>query len=667
MTAVVGADTEVSTAEPEVDGQPSTSTRRERFLTVSRFMAMTATFTALWLMLFSLLPTLIGWDAMVVSSGSMGPVLSAGDVIHIDGDYPAETLGSGSIVTFDGPRDMPITHRIVAVDRTADGSVAFQTKGDANLVADSAVVAAAEVNGVARLVVPFAGLPSYWAGTGQWFKLIPFLILMFLAAAITIDTIAFYVAGWVLWSGGLIRGVAVLSIAMALTMSLPSTSAAFVSTSDGSGSFEMTTTWLVDAIDQDSPVAHWRLGEPPSGASTVVYTDDFESFGGYTDFGSGTFVGSTAQARSGSASGLKTSNNDPNGGWRSLGTPVTGSFIVDVWVYRPSGFGGGSIDRLGLEDGSFNGYSANVDHNGNSMRIDRRTGGSASAIGSSVAFNAPEDAWYRLELARNGSSITLTAYDGGGAVLATTSAVDGTTTSFDRFVVRGGWDYYIDDLTVTQTSTVGTAVDRIATLDGQYQGGVVTGVVDVATGDGDTAAAFDGVDDIVLIGDSALINTTTRPERTVELWFEANSLTGRQVLYEEGGGTNGINIYLDGGVLYGTAWSNSTGWSNSLIVSTGVTAGTRYHVGISLDAVTARSLEMYVDGVSVGSATKTDAAQWNAHTDDGAIGALNSGTRFHDGTAGGGGFHFDGNIDEVVLYNTALPADRILNHANAGR
>ena len=170
---------------------------------------------------------------------------------------------------------------------------------------------------------------------------------------------------------------------------------------------------------------------------------------------------------------------------------------------------------------------------------------------------------------------------------------------------------------------------------------------------------------MVLIGDSASINTSSRDARTTELWFNADVLSGRQILYEEGGTGNGLSIYLNGSTLYATAWTST--WSNSLVVSTGVTTGTRYHVGVTLDAVGSRKLELYLDGVSVGSATKTDSNQWRAHSDDGAIGALNGGTKFHDGNANGGGYYFDGAVDEVVLYNSTLSAARIANHAQAGR
>ena len=172
---------------------------------------------------------------------------------------------------------------------------------------------------------------------------------------------------------------------------------------------------------------------------------------------------------------------------------------------------------------------------------------------------------------------------------------------------------------------------------------------------------------MVQLGDSPLVNTATRDQRTVELWFSADRTIGRQVIYEEGGNTNGLNIYLDGNQLYATAWSNSTGWSNQLVTVAppAITVGTRHHVAVVLDAIASRSLTLYLDGAAVAISTKTDAGSWAGHSDDGGIGAQNSDTRFHDGPTSGGGRNFAGIIDEVVLFNAALGPASIAGHQAA--
>ena len=100
-----------------------------------------------------------GWDAVVVTSGSMSPKLRSGDVIFIEA-HPEEMLGQRSVITFRGADDGLVTHRVFET-RVADES--YVTKGDANPGPDADLVHRDQVVGVGRLVVPFLGLPVVWA------------------------------------------------------------------------------------------------------------------------------------------------------------------------------------------------------------------------------------------------------------------------------------------------------------------------------------------------------------------------------------------------------------------------------------------------------------------------------------------------------------------------
>ncbi len=164
-------------------------------MAVGRFVAMFATFTAAWLMLFSVLPLIVGWSPMVVSSGSMRPVLPEGSIVHVDDSVPLETLGPGSIITFNGVRDGYTTHRVVGIERNGDTAVGFRTKGDSNQHADTTIVPIDDVVGVARMVVPFAGLPAHWLGSSRWILLAFFLVVLACAATVTVETILLFV-GW---------------------------------------------------------------------------------------------------------------------------------------------------------------------------------------------------------------------------------------------------------------------------------------------------------------------------------------------------------------------------------------------------------------------------------------------------------------------------------------
>lgn len=116
------------------------------------------------LAVWALAPAAVGMTPVLITSGSMRPHVSAGDVVVIhDGvDHPVET---GSVITFRDPAGSGrlITHRVT--DRNADGS--YETRGDANAAPDSTPVPPDHVVGVGRLLVPAGGLPALWLRTGE--------------------------------------------------------------------------------------------------------------------------------------------------------------------------------------------------------------------------------------------------------------------------------------------------------------------------------------------------------------------------------------------------------------------------------------------------------------------------------------------------------------------
>src|SRR3954451_17678522 len=111
---------------------------------------------AAWLVGAAVLPGLVpGWRSVVVTSGSMEPAISPGDVVLVAPEGPG--IAVGSVVLFSTPEG-PVTHRIAGIND--DGT--YATKGDANPTADSTPLRADQVVGRARIVVPNAGLPTLW-------------------------------------------------------------------------------------------------------------------------------------------------------------------------------------------------------------------------------------------------------------------------------------------------------------------------------------------------------------------------------------------------------------------------------------------------------------------------------------------------------------------------
>jgi signal peptidase len=97
---------------------------------------------------------------MVVSSGSMIPTLNVGDIIIVRGIDP-QAVTVGMIIIFHSPYeyDMPIVHRVVAVDNQGS-TVSFETKGDNNPGPDGWRVPAQNLMGVFVAKIPYVGLLS---------------------------------------------------------------------------------------------------------------------------------------------------------------------------------------------------------------------------------------------------------------------------------------------------------------------------------------------------------------------------------------------------------------------------------------------------------------------------------------------------------------------------
>ncbi len=118
-----------------------------------------------------------GWTPVVVTSGSMEPTLSVGDVLLVD-EEQGPMAAQRSIVVFERD-DQLVAHRVFSVE--PDG---FVTKGDANPTPDVERVEPGAVLGAGRLVVPAVGLPAIWATTGQLLALGTWFAVMIAGVAL---------------------------------------------------------------------------------------------------------------------------------------------------------------------------------------------------------------------------------------------------------------------------------------------------------------------------------------------------------------------------------------------------------------------------------------------------------------------------------------------------
>ncbi len=141
--------------------------------TTAALALLTCAAGLLW---WSLAPVLVGWHPLLVLTGSMGHSAPPGSVVLVS-PLNGQQVQPGGIVQV---RDRQLTsgsylHRAVRYD---DAGL-LVTKGDANPGEDLPHVAAGQVLGRARLVVPLVGLPALWARQGAWLPLAGCLAAVF--------------------------------------------------------------------------------------------------------------------------------------------------------------------------------------------------------------------------------------------------------------------------------------------------------------------------------------------------------------------------------------------------------------------------------------------------------------------------------------------------------
>ncbi|MDC0936130.1 LamG domain-containing protein [Pirellulales bacterium] len=223
----------------------------------------------------------------------------------------------------------------------------------------------------------------------------------------------------------------------------------------------------------------------------------------------------------------------------------------------------------------------------------------------------------------------------------------------------------------------GTTADNLGSLgsgaDATYYGTYAQGAASLVS-DGTGAVNFS--DGRVSPGNvNGLNQSGPFVARSIELWFRATTLSGRQVLFEEGNHIRGLSIYLDNGTLYVAGWNKNGGGTASwgtptpvhVISPAVIQTSNIYHVVLVMagDSVgTNGTLTGYLNGSAFGTAGGVGEL-WNHDTAE--VGTGNGKTLFHDGSTSTSNTNFDGLIDEVAVFNDSLSAARIATHYAAGR
>lgn len=229
-------------------------------------------------------------------------------------------------------------------------------------------------------------------------------------------------------------------------------------------------------------------------------------------------------------------------------------------------------------------------------------------------------------------------------LLLTFLSVTSVEAQRDEGTVAGIWTF--DDGTANDTSP-------------QNLNGIVVGKPGSVNGIAGKALKFNGTSDGIKIPDSNRINTGGPfPKRTVAAFFSCDDVNKaqKQVIFEEGGRTRGLVIYVFKGKVYVGGWNRAEYNWNGEWLSADIKSNTWYHVGLVIrDAagkVEKDKFEMWLDGELI---DKADGGQLHAHGDDNGIGFVNQNAVYHDdGGAGTNIDWFDGLIDEVVVYSSSF-------------
>ena len=156
------------------------------------------------------------------------------------------------------------------------------------------------------------------------------------------------------------------------------------------------------------------------------------------------------------------------------------------------------------------------------------------------------------------------------------------------------------------------------------------------------AYKFDGQDDVLKLPDHQELNTASKAQhKSFAVVFKSGSdVSKRQVIYEQGGGSRGFNIYLESGKLHASAWnipkdSGDGAWGPKSI-NVSISPNTLYHAVLVYDGVE-KDLQFFVNGSLQGSVSGLGTLY--SHGGDIGIGGMTDGSYFGSPSSGEN-YHF---------------------------
>ncbi|MGJ3244036.1 MAG: autotransporter-associated beta strand repeat-containing protein [Opitutales bacterium] len=189
-----------------------------------------------------------------------------------------------------------------------------------------------------------------------------------------------------------------------------------------------------------------------------------------------------------------------------------------------------------------------------------------------------------------------------------------------------------------------------------YDGAALGSLPTFATGtliEGTSSARFNGSQGISFANGNQLISNDGESVLSVATWVRLDSITsGVNQVFEEGGGTNGVQIWFDDNTLNAQIKNNGGSDFASVTANNAIQANEWAHVALVYDN---SEISLYLDGALAG--TDTFVPTLNNHGSDGGIGAVNGGP-FVSG-------NLTGYLDEFYYWNDyALTASDVASFGN---
>jgi hypothetical protein len=192
--------------------------------------------------------------------------------------------------------------------------------------------------------------------------------------------------------------------------------------------------------------------------------------------------------------------------------------------------------------------------------------------------------------------------------------------------------------------------------DGTYTGGFVLAAEGSLIGDSDYGCALNGTTGYVTIADNDAWSLTTTGELSIECWCRpTNATDGDRTLVAKGTASNyEWQLFRDTDQFYAVVYE--AGGASRVVITANVTvlAGVNAYVALTLDNV-AEVAKIYVDGALIATNPTWTGTSTNG-TSPVNIGRRPDNVQF-----------YNGDVDEVAIYDRVLTDDEVLTHYNFGR